>query len=270
MTTDDSLPSASPLAKTDTGSRPVQVQQTAVATLRVLDEVAHLQPIGVSHLAKHMGIPKSTVQRALRALEAAGWIRTNGSTTPGWVLTTKPIDLARYVAGESGLREAAREAMVQLREESGESVHLVIREGREVVVIDVEETSNQIRIHWPSGTRTPIHASSNGKALLSHLDEATVLELLDSRLQQFTDSTITDRAKILKQLEEIRALGYAVAKSEMRSDIDSIAAPILGRTGFAVASISVFAPAGRVSDVDATGRLVRAAANKISSRLTTR
>lgn len=242
------------------------MQQTVVTALSVLDEVAKMQPAGVSQLANDMDIPKSTMQRILRALEAGGWIRQAGGRHGGWILTTKPIDLSRYVTADTGLREYARATMAALRDETGESVHLAVREGTEVVVVEVEESSSPIRIYWPTGTRSPCHASANGKAILSRLTSDEVASLLDDELTGFTHATITEKKRLFEELEVARSRGFAVAKGELRDDIASIAAPIVSKPGRPLGSISVFLPIHRVPDdgIVKLGEKTRAAAESIS------
>ena len=247
------------------------MQQTAITALRVLDEVARRQPVGVTQLAKEMDMPKSTMQRALRALEVSGWIRQAGGGDTEWVLTTKPIDMARRVAAGTGLREHAHTAMATLRDLTGESVHLAVREGAELVIIDVEESASPVRIHWPAGTRSACHATANGKAMLAYLDTAELDAIIGDTLAGFTDATITEKDSLAADLATVRDRGYAIAEGELRDDIASIAAPILGRTGAPLASLSVFLPIHRMpaDGGRAIGAQVRHAADSVSSLLTT-
>ncbi|MEN0135036.1 MAG: IclR family transcriptional regulator [Rhodococcus sp. (in: high G+C Gram-positive bacteria)] len=244
------------------------MQQTAVTALRVLDEVARRQPIGVTQLAKEMDMPKSTMQRALRALEASGWIRQSGGGDTGWVLTTKPIDMARRVSADTGLREHAHSAMAALRDRTGESVHLAVREGSDVVIIEVEESPSPVRIHWPAGTRSACHATANGKAMLAYLEPAELDTILGDTLPGFTPATITEKDSLAAELALVRERGYAIAEGELREDIASLAAPILSRTGSPLASLSVFLPIHRMPTDGglAMGEQVRRAADEVSSK----
>ncbi|MGV9866718.1 IclR family transcriptional regulator [Rhodococcus koreensis] len=244
------------------------MQQTAVTALRVLDEVARRQPIALTQLALDMGMSKSTMHRTLRALEETGWIRQAGGGDTGWVLTTKPIDMARHVAADTGLRDHARAMMAALRDQTGESVHLAVREGTEVVIIDVEESASPIRIHWPVGTRSACHATATGKAILAFLPANELDDVLGTGLTGFTDATITEKDSLLAELDTVRRRGYSIAEGELREDIASIAAPVLGRTGTPLASMSVFLPIHRMpaDGGQAIGQQVREAAAVISSK----
>ncbi|WP_326568816.1 IclR family transcriptional regulator [Amycolatopsis rhabdoformis] len=242
---------------------------TALTALRVLDEVAKLQPVGVTALAERMDLPKSSAQRALKALETAGWIRQAALPKKGWVLTTKAIDVAQRVAAEVGVREAARDVLTRLRDATGESVHLTIREGREVVIIDVVETVNPTRIYIPLGTRSPLHATATGKVLLAHLEPGQRDEIIDAGLEQLTDATVTDAAQLRAELDGIREGRCAMVKGELRDDIASFAVPVFSRSGPVLGAISVFVPRYRFPDDDGAAfcRELKKAAAVISERL---
>ncbi len=243
---------------------------TAITALRVLDEVAAHQPVGVTDLSRRLDMPKSSTQRALKALESSGWIRQTSHAPKGWVLTTKAIDVAQRVAADVGVREAAREILEELRDETGESTHLAIREHDHVVITDVVETTNPTRIHIPVGTRSPLHATATGKAILAHLDEAVRGDLLRPGLARLTEHTITDPNALLRELADIRLRGsVATAKGELRDDIASIAAPVLSPGGAPLCAVSVFIPAYRfpADDGEHIRQLLRSAAQRIAQRL---
>ncbi|KXF52300.1 hypothetical protein AXA44_10935 [Rhodococcus sp. SC4] len=242
---------------------------SVVTTLQVLDEVAELQPVGVTDIAERLDLPKSSAQRALKSLEISGWIR-QVRKGKGWVLTTKAIDIAQRVAADMGVREAARDVLTELRDSTGESVHLAIREGREVVIVDVVETTNPTRIYIPLGTRSPLHATATGKALLAHMESPRREEVLSSELVRLTDSTITDPDELEKELEGIRVEGRcAVAKGELREDICSFAEPVLSSAGTPLCAVSVFVPMYRFPEDggEEICRKLKLAAEQISSRI---
>lgn len=73
--------------------------QSVLNALRVLEEVAARQPVGVADLARALDLPKSSAQRALRTLDTAGWIRPAGGEVTRWVLTTKALQVGRRATG---------------------------------------------------------------------------------------------------------------------------------------------------------------------------
>ncbi|MFG2072367.1 IclR family transcriptional regulator [Nonomuraea maritima] len=235
--------------------------QNVVTALRVLEEVSARQPVGVGELARELGLPKSTVQRSLRTLHDAGWIRPAGGEVTRWQVTSKLLQVARRT--ELGLRDAAVPVMEELRQQTGETVHLMVPEGEAVVLIERLETDKPLRIVLPLGIRLPLHASANGKAVLAHLDRP-----LDE-LPAYTGTTIVDGEALRAELAAVRARGYADNRGEWRPDIAAVASAILGADGSPIASISISTPASRMLDDlrAAYGALVTRAARTLTGSL---
>jgi IclR family acetate operon transcriptional repressor len=245
--------------------------QNVLNTLRVLEEVAARQPAGVAELARVTGIPKSSVQRALRTLQTAGWIRPAGGGITRWAVTTKALYVGRNAAGDLSLRDVAVPVMEDLRRRIDETVHLAIPEGDRVVLIERLETSKPVRIVLALGTSLPLHASAQGKAVLAAGPAAMVEQLLAGGLPQHTDTTITDPAELRAELEKIRERGYSTNGGEWRSDVSAVAAAVVDDTGRPVASISINVPTSRMAQESrsAYGALVREAAAAIGAALGT-
>jgi IclR family acetate operon transcriptional repressor len=246
--------------------------QNVVNALRVLEEVAVRQPAGVGELSRAVGLPKSTVQRALRTLDTAGWIRPAGGEVTRWVLTAKALHVGRHASGELSLRDAAVPVMEDLRRRTGETIHLAVPEGDSVVLIERLETSKVLRIILPLGKALPVHASANGKAILAHSAPEVIERHLGTGLARHTGTTITDPGKLRGELELIRERGYATNDGEWRDDIAAVGAPVLGRDGRPLASISVSLPSMRMSEelYPEYGRLVIEAAATLAERLSAR
>jgi IclR family acetate operon transcriptional repressor len=234
--------------------------QNVINALRVLEEVAARQPAGVGELARELGLPKSTVQRSLRTLHEAGWIRPAGGEVTRWQVTSKALQVARRT--ELGLRDAAMPVMEELRERTGETIHLMVPEGDAVVLIGRLETDKPLRIVLPLGIRLPLHASANGKAVLAHLGRPP------AELPSYTETTITDPEALRAELAAVHARGYADNRGEWRSDIAAVAAAVLGSVG-PIASLSISTPASRMPDELRAeyGKLVTRAARTLTEAL---
>ncbi|GLW05955.1 IclR family transcriptional regulator [Microtetraspora sp. NBRC 13810] len=242
--------------------------QNVVNALRVLEEVAALQPVGVGELARRVGLPKSTVQRSLRTLHDAGWIRPAGGEVTRWLLTTKALHVGRRATGELSLRDTARPVMEDLRRRTGETIHLTVPETDAVVLVERLETDKPLRIVLPLGIRLPLHASANGKAVLALLPGEVVDRVLAAGPAGFTGTTLVDPARIRAELAEVRERGYADNRGEWRSDIAAVAAAVPGPDG-PVAGLSVSTPASRMPDDlrPEYGALVREAARTLATAL---
>ncbi|MFE3093280.1 IclR family transcriptional regulator [Streptomyces sp. NPDC059248] len=243
--------------------------QNVLNALRTLEEVAERQPVGVAELARALGLPKSSTQRALVTLHEAGWIRPAPGTPTRWAVTTKALHVGRRATGELSLRDIAVPVMEELRRRTDETVHLTVPEGGKVVLIERLETSKPVRIILPLGHALPVHASANGKALLAAGAPEAVERLITGGLEQFTDTSITDAGALRAELARIRERGYATNRGEWRTDVSAVAAAVLDADGTPVASISVNVPSSRMTDESraALGAAVRDAARAVGEAL---
>lgn len=222
--------------------------QNVLNALRVLEEVAVRQPVGVGEVARTLGIPKSTTQRALRTLHEAGWIRPAEGEITRWVVTTKALDVGRHASGDLGLRNAAVPLMEELRRVTEETIHLTVVEGDRMVLIERLETSKPVRTSMALGHSLPLHASANGKAVLAYSPAEVVERVIEGGLPRYTGTTITDPDRFRAELAETRDRGWAVNTGEWRSDVGSVAAVVLGEQGLPVGSLSVNVPMTRLDE----------------------
>jgi IclR family transcriptional regulator, acetate operon repressor len=238
--------------------------------LRVLEKVSEQQPVGVSDLARHLGIPKSSAQRALVALKASGWIRAAGDErSTRWVLTTRALIVGGRVGGEMQLTAIARPAMEQLHAQTRETIHLLVRECDDMGLIERLESPQLLRSSYPLGIRAPMSASSSGKAFLAAMSPDDAAEVFAHGLRASTERTITDPERLRMDLEETRARGYAINGRELSPDVSAVAAAILDAHRGPIASISVSVPAQRMSEEcrERYGQMVSEAARQVSAAL---
>jgi IclR family acetate operon transcriptional repressor len=238
-------------------------------TLRVLEEVASRQPIGVGELARVLDMPKSSVQRALVTLDTAGWIRPAAGEVTRWVMTTKALAVGGHVSGDLDLRGAALPIMEDLRRHTGETIHLTVPEDRKMVLIERLETDKPVRTNMALGHALPVHASANGKAVLANSGPEVIRQLLADELPRYTDTTITDPDELRAELAAILERGFAVNHGEWRSDVGSVAAAVMGTHEKPIAGLSVNIPISRLTGESeaAFGAAVSEAASRLSARL---
>ncbi|MQA85538.1 MAG: helix-turn-helix domain-containing protein [Streptosporangiales bacterium] len=217
----------------------------ALNTLRILEEVAARQPVGVSELAKATGIPKSSAQRFLLTLQQAGWLHQVGQETTRWALTAKALSVGLTASTELGLREAALPVMGRVRDETDETVHLAVRDGNALVVIDRLDSTQPVRTFVRLGTRVPMHATASGRAVLAHLPNAQVQQIIDLGLPRYTEHTIVDPAALYREIEATRERGYAINVCEWRPHVGAVGAAILSPTGQPVGALAISIPVVR-------------------------
>lgn len=243
--------------------------QSVKTALRVLETVSSEQPVGLSELARILGMNKSTVQRCLVTLAEAGWIRTVGEDRPRWTMTTKAFSVGARVEQVRTLRELALPTLNGLQEYTRETIHLGVPEDRSMVLIERLDSSHSVRVFRQLGSRAPMHATANGQAYLAYQSEDVVDEYIAGGLSPLTARTITDPAVFRDELDRIRKRGYAVNEEGLEDGVVAVAAAILTRRSAPVASFSVSAPKVRMSPESMEDYGLRAleAAQRISAHL---
>ena len=233
----------------------VKVLQTVERALAVLDLVAERQPIGVSDVAREMQLDKSAAQRILVSLHSTGWIRADGSVPVRWVLTTKPLQLARQVTG-SPLVARARPVLEQLRDDTGETVWLVLLDGREVVAVDGVESHQAVRTSVRRGLVLPLLTSASGKAILAAAGSERWHELMPQ----------DPPPALLAELEMARRAGYATSVGEVDPTIHTVSAAVTSADGEPIGALIVAAPADRLPrrQIPQAGRCAAARAAELS------
>lgn len=242
--------------------------QNVLNCFRVLEAVAEHQPVGPSQLTRLLDMPRTTIYRCLQTLQAAGWLTPSADENPRWQVTTRAFLVARG-SPEHGLRQTALPIMQRLRSATDESVYLTVREGRSAVVIERLDSTKPVRTFIDLYARAPLHAASNGKAILAHLPADEIATLVSGDLERYTANTVCDARELGKQLESIRQLGYAVNMSEWQPEVCGVGAPILDTNRRPIGGLSVSMPATRFrqADVEEYGQLVRSAAQEVGLQL---
>ena len=229
---------------TDIGSGSIR---TVLNALRILECIGTLQPVGVSQLSREMGLPKTSVQRSVRTLDEAGWVRPVEGDVTRWELTSRVLGISLRAFGEYTLRDFAERAMDELRRRTGETVHLVSLDGDTGMVIHRLDSSQAVRAFVQVGIRSPLHATASGRAILAFLPEPRVREILSGSLERYTDETVTDVAATMERLAAVRERGYSVNVGEWRPEVASVSSPILSVEGHALAAMTISIPLSRYS-----------------------
>lgn len=238
--------------------------------VRLLCAFSAVEPeLGVSELARRLGLGKSTVHRLLQTLAEGDLIERN-PRTGRYRLGLKLYELGTIVSSRIDLYEAVAMHIDDLRDQTRETVHVAILDGLEVVYVERRESSHTLRLFGRVGRRNLANCTSTGKVLLAFLDPGELDRLLDGALlDSRTPHTITDPDELRRELEDVRERGFAQNINEAEIGVASVAAPIRDATGEVVAAISVAGPTTRFHP-GAFGSLAGAtvgAAEVISARL---
>jgi DNA-binding IclR family transcriptional regulator len=237
------------------------MSQSLDRALTLVGELA-TGPKTLEELSGVIDVHKSTALRLLRTLETHRFVQREG--VHHYRLGTALFDLANRALEERDVRRSSEAALRDLNALTGYTVHLASYEGGEVIYIDKYDSTHPMRMYSRIGRRAPLHCTAVAKVLLSDLPEAKRRALAESmEYPRLTANTITDPAAYLAELEQVRAVGYAVDNAEHEDFIHCIAAPIRGPRGTVVAAVSMSVPKvmldfdgllGHLPDVLATAR----------------
>jgi DNA-binding IclR family transcriptional regulator len=242
--------------------------ESVVSAFRVLEAVAEEQPVGLSELARIVGLPKSTVQRVLLTLQEVGWLRPTDTTPTRWQLTYRVVAVVGHAGGGESLRDIALPVMNELQLATTETIHLAAPDGDSLVLVERLDTSHRLRAFLPLGERIALHASATGLAYLSACAQSYLDDYLSGPLSAQTPDTITVPDRIRAVVNEVRERGYSKNVGGLSLGISSLGAPIVGPSG-AVAALSVSGPSSRITEdrFEELGTQVRDAAGRISRAL---
>lgn len=203
--------------------------------------------LGVSELARRLGLGKSTVHRLLVTLAAEQLLDQNPETGK-YRLGLSMYELGTSVATNLGLHEAVVPPMAELRRRTQETVQVGVLDGREVVYVERLDAPTTLEMFMRIGHRNAANSTSSGKTLLAHLPKAQLDRTLDGwELPVQTNKTISDASALQKELKRVREQGYAHNISESELGVVSAAAPIRDRTGTVIAALSCAGPEERIA-----------------------
>jgi DNA-binding IclR family transcriptional regulator len=216
---------------------------TAVKSLRALEWLCLREtPTGVTEMSVALGVAKSNAHRILTTLTVMGFVRPVFDGR--YEATLKTWEIGSAVLARFDIRDIARPVMLALSARCGETVHLSVLEGGDVVYIDKVEGSHPVRAYSRVGGRAPAYAVATGKALLAFRED--IAEALPA-LKSFTPHTARSKPALLKELAEIRHRGYATNTGEWRQDVGGIGAPIRNDRGDVVAAVGISGPTVRLT-----------------------
>lgn len=224
--------------------------------------------VGQAQLADRTSIPRATLYRILAALISRGLVRLD-PLSQNYTLGFNFLELAQNAWSSSDLASIASVELRRLRDLTGETSYLAVQEGNQVLALGRFESAHDKRSNAKLGALKPMHCTSQGKAILSHLSEAQLGQILTSQLTAFTDNTITDVEHLKAHLAIVRARGYAMDDEEVVLGTRCVGAAILDPDGKPLAAISVAGPTFRMHPerAEQLGKELAEAAKRISGQL---
>lgn len=248
-------------------SNSVQGAQSFARGINVLQLIADApSSISRAELMETCGLTRPTLYRVLSSLESEGLIEATADKR--YRLGGRLVILARTALAQNDVRRIAKPALAKLRDATGETVHLAIRSGDELVYIDKIESREIVRMSSTIGTRVLLHSTSVGKAFLSAMsaDEADAL-IQRIELPAITQFTATSREALRKTIRTARLDGFVRDDQENEIGIVCFGAATCESADQPVASVSVSVPLFRLGKTEHYSRPLLEAVATISRQL---
>lgn len=235
---------------------------TADRVLQVLAVLAQQgRALSAAELMEHTGLARSTLYRQLARLKRWGFVlESDGDYAPG------PLSLQLALGFDlaSHLVRQARPGMVELSQQSHESVGLIVAVNDQAICLDMVESQHSLRCSFEKGRSVPLRAGASAKCVLAHLPEAARAAVLDAQWGAGTPQ----RQAAQDELEAIRKAGYAVSAGEVDPGVWGCSVPLFGASRQAAGAITLMAPILRAQGQEqALIRMAVVAAARISRQL---
>lgn len=261
-----------PPSATGAGNDIARDTGTLGKAMDVLELVAQSPaPLRFTDLLALSNQPRGTLHRQVMNLVEEGLLSVGSDQT--YELGLRMLRFASKSWSRNRFREIAEPIIRKLHEATGETVHLGVLNGSEVIYLDKVESRQSVRMYSQIGNASPTYCTGVGKCALSTLEDTTVRQLLASvNFEHYTATTLTDIDALIAELYDIRREGNGYDREEHEPGIHCVAAPIRSRDGLLAAGVSVTAPSFRVSmhQLQEWAGLVRAIANELSDAVDAR
>jgi len=239
-------------------------------TLAILELLAGSR-VGLTlpEIAKELQLPKSSVHCLLITLERHRYLNRNERTSR-YMFGSKLFSLGNMSLSGLRVRQVAAPHMHTLMERAGLTVHLAVLEGYEAVLVEKAEPPGLYKLATWLGKRMDVHCTSLGKALIAHLPDEVVTQLVRERgLPRHNDNAIASLKKLKEELQRTREAGYSMDDEEDEIGYRCIGAPIFDEAGQVTAALSISGTILQVREDNspALAKEVRQAAAAISKSL---
>ncbi|NOV03901.1 IclR family transcriptional regulator [Paenibacillus planticolens] len=224
----------------------IQALDRALKILDLFDE--HTTELKITEISARMELHKSTIHSLLKTLQLHGYIHQDPETGR-YMLGLKLLEKGQLMLQSLDIRTAARKHLAALSEQTGQTTHLVILDGKEGVYLDKVEGEKAAIRYSRIGRRISLHSSAVGKVLTAFRTKEEIDSLLrDYQFSKITEATITEKAAYLHELNQVREQGYSIDNEENEPGVRCVAAPVFQYNGSVAAAISLSTLVSTVDD----------------------
>ncbi|MET1037458.1 MAG: IclR family transcriptional regulator [Aeromicrobium sp.] len=242
--------------------------QSVDRALQILELIADAGESGVTEIGAALGVHKSTAFRLVASLEGRGLVEQTADRGK-YRLGVGILRLAAATTARLDVVQEARPFARLLAADTGETINVAVLNNGAALYLDQIVATAVLQSHNWVGQWIPLHATSNGKVLLSGLTDEQVRVEVGTELAVYTPSTVTDVDQLLADVRLARERGYSVVVDELEVGLTAVAAPIRDVHGDIVATLSVSGPTFRLGEDELASAVERtvAAAHDVSRRL---
>lgn len=219
---------------------------TLAKGLAVLDWLVRQQrDCRVIDVAQAFGVARSNAHRTLQTLVACGWAVQDAASS-AYRPSLRLFELGALVEEAADLRTLLRPHLSALAAATGETIHLAVLDGAEIVYLDKFDSPLPVAAYSRIGGRAPAACVASGKALLAALrEDETALRARLGELKAHTPNSLTDLAALQAELRRARERGVAENREEWRLGVCGLGAPVFNARGEPVAAIGISVPSIR-------------------------
>ena len=246
----------------------------AESTLRILSHLATQRgPAPASAIATALGLPRSTVYHLLAVLTEQGFV-VHLPEERRYGLGLSAFELSTGFSRQQPLSHLGRPLVAQLVDKIGESAHLVVLHGRDVIYIVEERAPRRPSLVTDVGVRLPSHLTASGRALLAALPAAQLRALYPNAAAFASRGEQGPRtsSELRRVLERVRSRGYAQEDGEITEGMASVAVAVHDHAGWPAAGIAVTFPREHIPEAEwpALAERIAGTAAELSRRISGR
>lgn len=241
--------------------------QRAIEILEIVAKAGHA--VAGKEIIDALQLPKPTVYRVCALLEDMGMLQ-RAPYSKKFVVGQRLCALGLEALANAPGRGPIRAVLQALMEQVGETCTFTVLDGHEAVCVDRVESQAALRLHLQAGSRIPLHCTASGKLFLAMMPRALARGLLHGApLKRYTPATVVDPLQLERQLARIRNEGISWDDQGYSPGLVALAVAVRERSGRMLGTVSVNAPAARMSYEQACRNLpaLRAAAHAIARHL---
>ncbi|WP_353093517.1 IclR family transcriptional regulator [Tissierella praeacuta] len=230
----------------ETDEKQKKIIKSVVKAFDVIEHIAlSNKELGVTEISEALNYGVSATYHLLNTLKECNIIEQN-EVTKKFKLSLKLWQIGMLAYGQNDISLLLRPYLKKLKESTGETSNLTILDNNQIVYIAQEESNRLLKMFTKIGASAPLHCTGAGKVLLTYQSKAKQEHIINNmELIEYTNKTITDKAKLIEEMDIIRKQGYGLDDEERELGVSCIGAPIFGINDEIIACISISGPKSR-------------------------